>query len=265
MEAKQPVDFERARSASAEEISLLVHAQDPDVLLGLLKNPLLNETHLCLLLERKDLSGDLLESIARRRELIKSYRVKKALAFHPHIPRMFFIRLVRELYLMDLVQLSLLPVVPAPMKRLAEEVLISRLAQLPLGQKLALARRASARVAGALLAEGNHQVAKIALDNTFLTEAQVLKALSREKFPPGVVQTVATHRKWSQVYNVRLALLRHPATPLSVVLAVLPDLTVGDLKELSSSKVLPENLRRYVEHEIEQRMSAARDSRKKET
>jgi len=44
----------------------------------------------------------------------------------------------------------------------------------------------------------------------------------------------------------------------------LPDLTVGDLKELSSSKVLPENLRRYVEHEIEQRMSAARDSRKKE-
>jgi len=64
---------------------------------------------------------------------------------------------------------------------------------------------------------------------------------------------------------VRLALLRHPATPLLVVLAVLPDLTVGDLKELSSSKVLPENLRRYVEHEIEQRMSAARDSRKKET
>src|SRR5260370_26200118 len=127
MEPRQRVDFERARSAPAEEISLFVHAPDPDVLLGLLKNPLLNETHLCLLLERKDLSGDLLESIARRRDLIKSYRVKKALAFHPHIPRMFFIRLVRELYLMDLVQLSLLPLVPAPMKRLREDVLLSRL------------------------------------------------------------------------------------------------------------------------------------------
>src|SRR5260370_24289381 len=116
MQTKQHVDVERARGAPAEEISLFVPAQDPQVLLGLLKNPLLNETHLCLLLERKDLSGDLLESIARRRELVKSYRVKKALAFHPHIPRIFFIRLVRELYLMDLLQLTLLPVVPAPLR-----------------------------------------------------------------------------------------------------------------------------------------------------
>src|SRR5260370_17856953 len=116
METRQPADFERARSAPAEEISLLVHAQDPQVLLGLLKNPLLNETHLCLLLERKDLSGDLLESIARRRELVKSYRVKKALAFHPHIPRIFFIRLLRDLYLMHLLPLPLSPVVPAPLR-----------------------------------------------------------------------------------------------------------------------------------------------------
>ncbi|HYL11287.1 MAG TPA: hypothetical protein VEU31_11150 [Candidatus Acidoferrales bacterium] len=263
MENTPPVDFERARSATLEEISLLVHAPDVEVLQGLIENPLFNETHLCLLLERKDLSGDLLEAIARRRELVKTYRVKKALAFHPHVPRIVFIRVVRELYLMDLVQLTLLPATQAGLKRLAEDVLISRLAHLPLGQKLTLARRAPARVAGALLAEGHAQIAKVVLDNPFLTEAQVLKALSYKKFPAGVVQTVATHRKWSLSYNVRLALLRHPATPLAVVLAVLPNLTVGDLKVLSSSEVLPGNLRRYVAHEIEKRMSAARASRKK--
>ena len=186
-----------------------------------------------------------------------------AFAFHPHIPRVIFIRLVRDLYLMDLVQLSLLPAVPAEMKRLAENVLISRLSQLPLGQKIALARRASARVAGTLLAEGHAQIVKVVLDNAFLTEAQVLKALSREKLPLGIVKTVAAHRKWSLVYNVRLALLRHTDTPLAVILAILPDLTVGDLKELSSSKVLPENLRRYVEHEVQKRLSASRGSHEK--
>lgn len=264
MENKSPADFDRARSATPDEISLLVHAADPAVLQALLGNPLLNETHLCLLLERKDLSGDLLESICRRRELLKSYRVRKAIAFHPHTPRVVGIRLVRELYLMDLVQLTLLPAVPAEMKRLAEDALISRLGQLPLGQKLVLARRASARVAGALLLEGHAQIVKVVLDNAFLTEAQVLKAMSREKLPVRVVQTIAAHRKWSLIYNVRLALLRHPATPLAFVLAVLPDLTVGDLTELSASKVVPENLRHYVEHEVQRRLAAAHGPLKKD-
>ncbi|SRR6266851_5559715 len=263
MESKPSADSLHARSAAIDEITLLVHDPNPEVLQGLLDNPLLNETHLLLLLERKDLSAGFLEAVVRRRTLIKSSAVKKALAFHPHVPRIVFIRVVRELYLMDLVQLTLLPTTQAGLKRLAEDVLISRLGQLPLGQKLALARRASSRVAGALLAEGHAQVATVALDNPFLTEAQVLKALSHMQFPAGVVKTVATHRKWSLSYNVRLALLRHPAAPLAVVLAILPHITVGDLRVLSSSEVLPANLRCYVAHEIEKRMSAARGPREK--
>lgn len=262
MESKPSADSLRARSAAIDEIALLVHDPNPEVLQGLLDNPLLNETHLQLLLERKDLSAGFLEAVVRRRTLIKSNAVKKALAFHPHVPRIVFIRVVRELFLMDLVQLTLLPTTQAGLKRLAEDVLISRLGQLPLGQKLTLARRASARVAGALLAEGHAQVAVVALDNPFLTETQVLKALSHMQFPAGVVKTVATHRKWSLSYNVRLALLRHPAAPLAVVLAILPNLTVGDLRVLSSSEALPRNLRRYVAHEIERRMSAARGPQK---
>lgn len=265
MESKPSASSSSLRNAPIDEIPLLVHDANPEVLQCLLENPHLTEAHLLLLLERKDLSADFLEAVARRRTLAKSYPVKKALAFHPHIPRTVFIRLVRELYLMDLVQLTLLSTTHAEMKRLAEDVLISRLAQLPLGQKLSLARRGSARVAGALLAEGHAQTAKIALDNPFLTEAQVLKALSREKLPPGVVQTVATHQKWSLSYNVRLALLRHPAVPLAVVLAILPDLTVGDLRLLSSSEVLPKNLRRYVEHEVEKRSVSARSSGKNDS
>ena len=253
MPANEP-NRERARTAAGEELASLLHHHSPDVLLALLDNPALDETQLCLLLDRKDLPTEILEEVARRKALLKNYRVKRALAFHPRTPRLASMRLIRELYLMDLVQLTLLPGISAELKRNAEEQLIARLPQLPLGQKVTLSRRGTARVAGALLAEGHAQVLSVVLDDPQLTEAQVLKALSRDRLPLGVIQAIAQHRKWSHTYNVRLALVRHRSSTLSTILAYLPELTVSDLRELAAPGIVSENLRKYLLAEIQQRI-----------
>lgn len=247
-------DRDHARTATGEELASLLHHQSPEILLSVLDNPALDETQLCLLLNRKDIPGEILEEVARRKPLLKNYRVKRALAFHPRTPRLANMRLIRELYLMDLVQLTLLPGTSVELKRIAEEQLVARLPQLPLGQKISLARRGTARVVGALLADGHTQTVSIALDNPGLTEAQVLKALARPNLPPGVVKAVAQHRKWSHTYNVRLALVRHPASTLSTILAYLPELTVSDLRELAAPGIVSENLRKYLLAEIQQRI-----------
>lgn len=252
--ANSEANRESARTATGEELASLLHHHEPDVLLALLDNPALSETQLCLLLDRKDLPAEVLEEVARRKPLLKNYRVKRALAFHPRTPRLASLRLIRELYLMDLVQLTLLPGISTELKRNAEEQLVARLPQLPLGQKITLARRGTARVAGALLAEGHAQVLSVVLDNPGLTEAQVLKALSRDRLPVGVIKAVAQHRKWSHTYNVRLALVRHPSATLSTILAYLPELTVSDLRELAAPGIVSENLRKYLLAEIERRM-----------
>jgi len=244
---------ERARIATGEELAALLHHPSADVLLALLDNPALDETQLCMLLERKDLPGEILEEVARRKPLLKSYRVKRSLAFHPRTPRLISLRLLRDLYLMDLVQVTLSPTVPAELKLNAEDQLLGRLPQLPLGQKITLARRGPARVAGSLLAEGHAQVVSIVLDNPYLTEAQVLRALSREKLPAAVIPSIVRHRKWSITYNVRLALVRHPASPLGTVLGFLPELTVSDLRELASPGIVPESLRKYLQAEVQRR------------
>lgn len=261
MPANDP-DRDRARTATGEELASLLHHHSPEVLLSLLDNPALDETQLCLLLNRKDIPTEILDEVARRKPLLKNYPVKRALAFHPRTPRLVNLRLVRELYLMDLVQLTLLPGTSTELKRIAEEQLVARLPQLPLGQKITLARRGTARVAGALLAEGHTQVLPIALDNPGLTEAQVLKALSRENLPLGVVKAVANHRKWSHTYNVRLALVRHRSSTLSTILAYLPELTVSDLRELAAPGIVSENLRKYLLAEIQQRIRKGEKSAK---
>jgi hypothetical protein len=251
-ESKEP----RAQRAEYEE---RLREGSPRALRELVQNPALNEEQVVLLLARKDLPGELIEEIAQRKPLLKSYAVKKALVLHPHTPRLVSLRMLRDLYLMDLVQLTLAPGALAELKRNAEEQLIARLPQLPLGQKITLARRGPGRVAGALLGEGHEQVLGVVLDNANLSEAHVLKALSRAKVAPRVVEAVSKHAKWSHSYNVRLALVRQPATTLSTVLAYLPELTVSDLKELTTPGVVPENFRRYLQAEIQRRLRKGKE------
>ena len=136
---EEPLSHDRkiARSATGDELARLVHSPDVETLLALVANPALDETHLCLMLERKNLPSEVLESVARRKALTKSYRVKRALAFHARSPRLVGLRLLRDLYLMDLVQLTFLPGISVELKLNAEEQLVARLPQLPLRRRRA--------------------------------------------------------------------------------------------------------------------------------
>src|SRR5437016_507861 len=231
-----------------------MHEVPPDALLPILDNLSLDETLLVLLLQRKDLQSEFLAEVVRRRHFLKSYTVKKLLAFHPHTPRVEGIRLLRDLYLMDLVQFTISPGVWPDLKRKAEDQVIAKMPQLPLGQKITLARRSPARIAGALLANGQPAVVKAALSNPQLTEAQVLRVLARRDLSPTVVQSIAHDPKWSHLYNVRIALIRQPSTTLTTILVFLPELTISDLHELVAPGILPAKLRHYLQAEIHSRM-----------
>ncbi|HSY32254.1 MAG TPA: hypothetical protein VLA42_09710 [Verrucomicrobiae bacterium] len=259
-DARAVQETQLALTANGEVPAALLHSDDEEVLLALLKTPALVETDITVLLARKSLPTAVIEEICKRRDWLKTYALKKALACHPHTPRLVSLRLLKELYLMDLVQIALLPGVSVELKRNAEDQLATRLPQLPLGQKITLARRGPTRITGSLLAEGHPLVVPVALDNSHLTAAQILKALAREAVPESVVQAIAQHHKWSCDYNVRLALVRNPATTLATSLSFLPELTVSDLRELAAPGVLPEALRKYLEAETHRRIRAGEKS-----
>ncbi len=252
---KPAFDAERARYAGIDEIPQLLGSSDEAVLSALAENPALNEQHAEVLLCRADLPQSAIAAIANNRALSASYAVRRGVVLHPHAPRLVALRWVKQLYLFDMVRLTLLPSAQPELKRLAEDAIIARLLQVALGQKLTLARRGSGRVAVALLAEGMRPVVRPALDNPFLTEGHLLKLLARDELATHVVAAVAEHPKWSRLPGVRLALVRHPATPPACVLAFLPKLTLGDLRDLVALAGLPENLRSYVQCEIERRSS----------
>ena len=236
MKPEDSSDAATSAEVALEALPTLLASSTEDVLRSLIDNPAFDETHVCLLLQRKDLSGALLEEISKRKTWRGAYRVRLGLAAHPHTPRLIAMRMLRDLHLMDLVRIALLPTSSMELRRLADERVLARLPQLPLGHKLMLARRGSARVAAGLIAEGTTQVALVALDNAFLTESQLLKALAGQSLPARIVGSVAKHDKWSKLINVRVALLRHPRVPSERVPALvrgLPRREIDDLLRLT--------------------------------
>ena len=251
---------QHARSASAEEIKVLVHDASEATLLALLENPNFEEPTLIQLLERLDLTSKLLSAVADAGKWTSSERVRLRLARHPHTPRRITLALLRQLFLFDLVSVSLQPSAPADIRRAAEGIILTRIPHLPVGEKLTLARRGPSRIAGAVLAEGHPQAIKLALGNGFLTESQILKVLAKPDVPERVVIAIAQHSKWSCQYNVRLGLMRNAHTPVPVVLAMLPNLTVSDLKEVAKHEPLAPHLKKYIERELDRRATGETDS-----
>jgi hypothetical protein len=246
--------MEQAARGGPEALRALVHDPALEVLEALLRNPFLTEENLLILLNRKDLPRELVEAIIGNAEWMKSQRVKAAVVQHPRTPRLASLKLIKFLYLFDLVNVSLQPATPAEIKRLAEDQIISRLEQLPLGQQIALARRGTARVVAAVLLTGNEPVIPAALNNPKLTEGALLGVLRRDDLAEAVLEQTASHPKWSHAYDVRLQLVRHPLTPLGVALGFLPDLKPGDLKLIARDKRMRPERREYVKAEVERRL-----------
>ena len=78
MAPEEPTDAQAARTAAVEAIPGLLASGSEEVLRSLIENPAFDETHVCLLLERKDLSGLLLEEISKRKTWRAAYRVRLA-------------------------------------------------------------------------------------------------------------------------------------------------------------------------------------------
>jgi len=174
-----------------------------------------NEDQAVAFLQRKDLTTDMLSSLARNPEAVKSRKVVLALIAHPCTPRHVSIPLLRRTFVFDLMQVTLTPSIAADIKRAAEDQLLVRLETLSTGEKTTLAKRASGRVAAALLQDGDERVVEPALDNAQLTESFVVQALMKPRAPEVLFELASEHRNWSLRPEVQLALLRSEKTPLS--------------------------------------------------
>jgi hypothetical protein len=117
---------DHAQSAFGDELKSLVHDASEESLLALLEDPHLEESHVATLLDRLDLPASVLAAVAGAGKWTSNEGVRMRLARHPRTPKRFALAVARQLFLFDLVRLSLLPSAPADIRRVAEELILTR-------------------------------------------------------------------------------------------------------------------------------------------
>jgi hypothetical protein len=230
----------------------------PTDLLRTAADPALTEDFALALLKRADLPLEVIELLAKNANALKSRKVKIALASHPKTPRHVSVPLARQFYTFDLMKVALSPTVPADVKIAVDDVLISRLKTVTTGERLTLARRASGRVAAALLldvetigskiadaktAARETRVMQAALENPRLTEALVINSVLRPGASAALVQAVAQHTKWSWRREIRAALLRTEHLSLARALEFSHEIPGPLLYELLAASRLPAQIK----------------------
>lgn len=198
-------------------------------------------------MKRPDLERQVLEGISKNSGLINRRKVKLALVVHPKTPRHVLLPLLRNLFTFDLMRVALMPTIAADVKVAAEESLINRLEKLSLGEKLSLARRASGRVAAALLNDSETRVISLALRNGRLTEAGVLREISRRTSSSDLVRELCSDPKWSLRPEIAIALLNNESTPIEIVGKLAASLPKFAVQQILAGPHLSEELKRKLQ------------------
>lgn len=233
----------------------LVHSQSQQDLRAAASDRRLTEELALSLLTRRDLHGSVLEDLSKNQNVMKHRKVIIALVSHPRTPRYVSLPITRRLYTFELLKIALLPPVPTDVKMIAEDAIVNRMETTSSGERLALAKQGTTRVAAALLADPEERVTTAALGNSRLTEPNVVMALMRDDAPEHLVRAVCGHPKWSLRNEVQIALLRNQHTPLARAIQLAVSLSSATLREVLANSRLQEQVKTYLLEELSRRNS----------
>jgi hypothetical protein len=239
-EAPEQPEPPRVRSSADRKVVLppdanleeSVHDSSPEIMIAAAGDPRLTEDLALALLNHRDLPREALEALNKNGQLMRQRKVRLAVVMHPRTPRHISVPTIRHIHTFELMQVALLPVVPPDVKRAAEEVLISKIANISSGERFTLAKQSSGRVAAALLLDKEERIMLAALSNPQMTELFIVRALKMERGTELLAPAVSRHQKWSFRNDVKAALLGNKNTPPARVIQLAAELPINLIKDV---------------------------------
>lgn len=234
----------------------LVHSYSPEEMIAAASDGRLTEDLALAMLNRRDLPREALEELNRNSAVARHRKVRLAIVSHPRTPRHLSVPTIRHLYTFELMQIALFPAVAADVKRVAEDVLIARLATISSGERFSLAKQSSGRVAAALLLDKEERIMQAALSNPQMTEMMIARALRQEEKTELLAPAVCRHEKWSRRNEIKAALLANENTPFARVLQFANELPRRVIREVLQISRLTPNVKNYLITFLEQSSSS---------
>lgn len=189
----------------------------------------LAEEEALAVLENPHCTAKICQALAQNPRLTGFYSVRRRLVAHRHTPQAHASKLVHYLRWPDLLHLSVDVTVPAPIRRAIDTLLLLRVEQLTLGEKVSAARRCSPALIKTLLSDPEPRVFESLLVNQRLREEDLVHFASSDDAPKEHLALLAADTRWAYRYAIRKALVMNPRTPRAAAASFLRTLSKRDL------------------------------------
>jgi hypothetical protein len=214
---------------------------------------------LVCLLRRSECPRRLVEAVCASGQPLRDRRVLALIVRHPACPQRVAWDGLPSLMWRELHEVCRDPRTPPAVRAQAERKLADRLANLTLGERIALARVATHGVIPALLTEEDPHCVEALLDNPQLTEIHVLRLLNSNRVM-GCLQAVLRHARWGQRPSLVAAAVRLRHLPLVLALGLAVSLSDRELADLGASIEIREPLRAAIAELLAHREASRRHS-----
>lgn len=233
----------KGMTAAPDELYSALDRASSAYIEGALSNPEINEDHITLLFRNPGLPSSLIEKICDDTRWTKVYKIKAGIVNHPHTPRHLGMNFIKFLFWKDLLTVADNFRLYPPLRRLAEELIKTRLEEMALGEKVSLAQMACRPIIAKLRESNEPKIIEALLKNWRTIEEDVVTIARNDGISPEILSAIARDRKWGSRYSVRMAVLMNERTPVHDSLRSLKGLLKKDLEHLRDNK----NLRAFLQ------------------
>jgi hypothetical protein len=117
-----------------------------------------------------------------------------------------------------------------------------RWAEMTKGERMKFAMSGGLEYALEAIKSPNKALSVAGINNPKITEAEIPKIIRAKSLCDDVVRVICNNGDWTKSYEIKLGLIQHPKTPITLVMRWLPLMRETDLKGLSKSKQIPGNV-----------------------
>jgi len=117
-----------------------------------------------------------------------------------------------------------------------EQSLLVQVQQMSVAERIKLALRGNHEARMLLLRDPNRLIRRFVLQNPRISDEEIIAVAKSRTADDELLRTIADSREWTKNYQVRLALVTNPKTPLVLALRFLGSLHERDVRLLAKSK-----------------------------
>ncbi|SEK66355.1 hypothetical protein SAMN05444354_10231 [Stigmatella aurantiaca] len=147
----------------------------------------------------------------------------------------------------------------APMEEGKRMTLTQRILKMSISEKIKLATLGNKEARSALIRDSNKLVCTAVIRSPRITDGEVLLSAGNKAANDEVLRVIYGNREWTKNLKIKLALVKNPKVPLTVVMKFLNSLRDTELKDLSRDRNVPQGVQSFAKKLLEKKTAPKKE------